>query len=164
MGVGTKFLQLSAYGGAFLVARAVNAARLARVNIGNLAHLGFRIRLQALEVFRARIAPKALLQLPNRHNRELHASSLSIYHFAISLYFTLFPTQFCPLARKSSVPREVGCLQVVTGLLTFMPQFHSVTPLICSGSKETGQAGASGESHMWVPKGQDERRPQGRAA
>lgn len=59
----------------------------------------------------------------------------------------------CP---KSYTFELLGCLQAVTPLLKFMPQFHSVTPLICSGSQETGQAGASGESQPWVPKGQGE--------
>ena len=59
----------------------------------------------------------------------------------------------CP---KSYAFEIKGCLQAVTPLLKFMPQFHSVTPLICSGSQETGQAGASGESQPWVPKGQGE--------
>ena len=59
----------------------------------------------------------------------------------------------CP---KSYTFEILGCLQAVTPLLKFMPQFHSVTPLICSGSQETGQAGASGESQPWVPKGQGE--------
>ena len=59
----------------------------------------------------------------------------------------------CP---KSYTFEIIGCLQAVTPLLKFMPQFHSVTPLICSGSQETGQAGASGESQPWVPKGQGE--------
>ena len=57
---------------------------------------------------------------------------------------------------KSYTFEILGCLQAVTPLLKFMPQFHSVTPLICSGSQETGQAGASGESQPWVPKGQGE--------
>ena len=59
----------------------------------------------------------------------------------------------CP---KSYTFEILGCLQAVTPLLKFIPQFHSVTPLICSGSQETGQAGASGESQPWVPKGQGE--------
>lgn len=71
---------------------------------------------------------------------------------AIPPYFTRFLST-CP---KSYTFEILGCLQAVTPLLKFMPQFHSVTPLICSGSQETGQAGASGESQPWVPKGQSE--------
>lgn len=71
---------------------------------------------------------------------------------AIPPYFTRFLST-CP---KSYAFEILGCLQAVTPLLKFMPQFHSVTPLICSGSQETGQAGASGESQPWVPKGQGE--------
>ena len=71
---------------------------------------------------------------------------------AISLYSVPFLST-CP---KSYTFEILGCLQAVTPLLKFMPQFHSVTPLICSGSQETGQAGASGESQPWVPKGQGE--------
>lgn len=68
-----------------------------------------------------------------------------------ALLRTLLST--CP---KSYTFEILGCLQAVIPLLKFMPQFHSVTPLICSGSQETGQAGASGESQLWVPKGQGE--------
>ena len=226
MRVRTKLLDLSADGCALLIARAIHAAGLARVDIRNFAHLGFRVRLQALQILRAGIHPKAFFQLSNRHNRELHPCPFIAQHnieqnnhlhipsqnhvskacslerrchphsketstpanmpsfsqermcnsicttpcstglaqisprhpFRIPVFKAIPPyfARFLSTCPKSYAFEILGCLQAVTPLLKFMPQFHSVTPLICSGSQETGQAGASGESQPWVPKGQGE--------
>ena len=80
MRVRTKLLDLSTDGCALLITRAIHAAGLARVDIRNFAHLGFRVRLQALQILRAGIHPKAFFQLSNRHNRELHPNPFIAQH------------------------------------------------------------------------------------
>ena len=72
MNVWAQFVELCADRRTLLVARALDAPRTARVNIGDFANLRFRIRLQALEILRARFRPKTLLELPHRDDREFH--------------------------------------------------------------------------------------------
>ena len=75
MNVRAQFVELCADRRTLLVARALDAPRTTRVNIGDFAHLRLRIRLQAFEILRARFRPKALLELPYRDDRELHPRS-----------------------------------------------------------------------------------------
>ena len=72
MNVRAQLVELRANRRALFIARALDASRTSRIHVGDFAHLRLRIRLQALEVLRARFRPKAFLELPHRDDRELH--------------------------------------------------------------------------------------------